>query len=359
MNTLPVLAPAMTPEGELRPTVVISGDLVKTFKAENAWQGPGGLYDTGSDQLGVRTFQLKEGSEPSNNNVCDLDRLLQTMTHVTNAFRANSYKVPMTAIGVKHGNSCGAAFQFEHANRVVTLKEMLSGDPLAIFGGTTMTNFDIEAEHVDAFFNEENKVLLDGIIAPDILSGAIDGLKRRKGKCRFLANQALGYEFQPLDDTPRARQVRGGFTLQHNYTNILEISHEKLVKHGPPATHDQIHDLLFAWAICATSNSNTITMVNNKKLIGNGVGQQARIYAAELAVNRAQRHGHQIEGAVAVSDSYFPFNDAVIHLIDAGVKMIFTTTGSNNDGELLKLCKERGVTLWTMPDEDARMFFGH
>jgi phosphoribosylaminoimidazolecarboxamide formyltransferase/IMP cyclohydrolase len=357
-----VLAPLMPDNKQLETTVVVVGRLEKTFpKGENGWQVPAGLYETCYfDELAISHFQLKEGKEPSHNNVCDLDRALQTLTHVTEAFRVNNYKVPLVAIGNKHGNPCGASFTHNlETNGFGALRRMIAGDPLAIFGGTAMTNFTIREEHVDAFFNEEKKVLLDSMIAPDILSGAIEQLKRREGKCRFLYNQSLSDEYLLLDATPRMRQVRGGFTLQDNYINILNVTDSKIEKHGPKATPDKIHDLLFAWAICATSNSNTITIVNNRQLIGNGVGQQARIYAAELAVSRAKRHGHQIEGAVAVSDSFFPFNDAVQHLIDAGVKMLFTTSGSNNDQNVRDLCQEHGITLWMMPDEDARMFFGH
>ena len=217
MNNNGLLAPAINTEGGLRPQVTIVGELLQTFpKGENGWQTPAGLYDTGLSMLGVGAFKLQEGDPASANNICDLDRLLLTMTHVTNVFRANNYSVPHVAIGVKHGNACGASFDFDHKDQVGTLRNMFSGDPLAIFGGTTMTNFTIDGDHVEAFFNGEGKVILDGIAAPDFLASAISRLKRKNGKCRFLSNLALGHEYQPLDETPRVRTVRDGFILQRN-----------------------------------------------------------------------------------------------------------------------------------------------
>ena len=39
--------------------------------------------------------------------MCDLDRMLQTMTHIGAGFEKNFGKVPEVAIGAKHGNACG------------------------------------------------------------------------------------------------------------------------------------------------------------------------------------------------------------------------------------------------------------
>ena len=78
--------------------------------------------------------------------------------------------------------------------------------------------------------------------------------------------------------------------------------------------------MLLAWGVGCTSNSNTITIVKGGMLVGNGVGQQDRVGAAELAVKRAIDAGHRAancRSAVAYSDSFFPFSDGVEALIDA------------------------------------------
>ena len=62
---------------------------------------------------------------------------------------------------------------------------------------------------------------------------------------------------------------------------------------------------------------------------------------------------------MAYSDSFIPFNDGPETLIDAGVKFIFSTSGSQNDENFQKLCLDRGVMLYLLPDIIARGFFGH
>jgi len=118
-------------------------------------------------------------------------------------------------------------------------------------------------------------------------------------------------------------------------------------------------DLLLAWAISATSNSNTITLVKNNRLIGNGAGQQDRVSCCEMALKRAKDAGHDIQGAAAASDSFFPFTDGPQALVDAGVRTIFATSGSVGDEKVEKLCAENKVALVQLPDKLARGFFGH
>jgi len=184
-------------------------------------------------------------------------------------------------------------------------------------------------------------------------------LKRKGDKCRLIANPALAnLDRNSLDSAPRFRYVRGGFLQQPNYTFILDLKDPELVKHGQ-ATLRQEEDMLLAKAICDTSNSNTITLVSNGMLIGNGVGQQARVYGAQLALTRAYRSTHHVPDASAASDSFFPDIDGVEALAEAHVKAIVSTSGSVKDKEVIKFCEEKGIVLYLTPDKKGRGFFGH
>ena len=145
-----------------------------------------------------------------------------------------------------------------------------------------------------------------------------------------------------LDTTSRFRYVRGGFLTQPNYTFVPEIENE---------------DVLLAWAVGCTSNSNTITLVKDGQLLGNGVGQQDRVGAANLAILRAG--DKDLTGATAYSDSFFPFPDAPEVLINRGIKTIFSTSGSVNDEKVVELCQAKGVNLIMLPDSEARGFYQH
>ena len=126
-----------------------------------------------------------------------------------------------------------------------------------------------------------------------------------------------------------------------------------------PLSDQQKSDLILAWAIGCTSNSNTVTIVKDNMLLGNGVGQQNRVGCCKLAIKRATSAGHNINGAAAYSDSFFPFVDGVEVLQKADIKTIFATSGSVRDQEIKKFCQQKNITLIMLPDKDARGFFGH
>lgn len=329
------------------------GERIATCKyGENAWQTPAHLYSNGTpDLLALDKFIVIEGTPPSYNNWCDIDRLLQTMTHIAEGYAINGYPNTAIAVGVKHGNPCGAATGL---GRFEVIKKMMAGDPLAIFGGLVMLNFEVDEALCESLIGK----MLDGIIAPAFTEGAIALLRRKGDKCRFVVNPALNGLVSNLDRTPRFRFVRGGFLTQPNYTFIPDFGREDITKYGS-ATPDQERDMLLAWAIGGTSNSNTIVLVKNGQLIGNGVGQQDRVGAANLAITRARRSRHSVECAVAYSDSFFPFPDGPETLIWAGITAIFTSSGSVKDQATIDVCRKLGIALYMVPDQMGRGFFGH
>ena len=118
------------------------GTKITTCKyGENGYQTPAGLYSSGmDDSLALDKFEQVAGDSPSYNNLCDIDRLLQTVTHIAAGFANNFKTLPNIAVAVKHGNPCGASAGKEMSD---TLKKMIIGDKRAIFGGLVMTNFHI------------------------------------------------------------------------------------------------------------------------------------------------------------------------------------------------------------------------
>ncbi len=337
------------------------GTLIAECKyGENAWQTPAGLFAvTTGDPLALHNFKLLAGAAPSYNNLAELDRHLQTITHIAAGFDHNFGEVPAIAVGTKHGNPCGAGVGKTPAEAI---KAMVTGDPRAIFGGLVSVSFEIgvdEAELLLTHAQPSGRRLLDAIIAPAFTPEAIKLLGRKGDKCRFLANPALaGLTKASLDTADRLRPVRGGFLRQPAYTYIADLKDPELTATGE-FTPEQARDAILAWAVGSTSNSNTISLVRGGKLIGNGVGQQDRVSCCELAIKRATDAGHDIHGALAYSDSFFPFPDGPETLINAGVSAIWATSGSIRDHETSELCAQRGVALYQVPDAKGRGFFGH
>src|SRR3989344_4478336 len=338
---------------------------------ENAWQKPAGLYRNHSgktDPLAIHNWQLVAGSPLSYNNICDLDRMLQTMTHIGAGMEKNFNNVPEIAIGAKHGNACGAGMGESETEAV---EKMLLGDLRAIFGGSVMLNFPVDEKIAEVLIHKfagETRRLLDVVAAPAFSAEAVEILSRKKGKCRLLVNPAVEKAgLTALDTARRFRYVRGGFLEQPNYTFVPDIKNEQ----GESLLKSLLkRDVVLAWAVGCTSNSNTITIVKEGKLYGNGVGQQDRVGAAQLAIFRADeaaafaqgetlRKEADLENAVAYSDSFFPFPDAVEVLINRGIKTIFSTSGSVNDDKTIELCKQKDVNLILLPDAEARGFYQH
>jgi len=342
---------------------IIGEQILQCLYGENAWQAPAALYSRKIfqvdlvDSLSLENFHLVAGTSLSYNNLCDVDRLLQTITHISAAFAVNRGKTPLIAVGCKHGNPCGAAVGKDH---ITVIQKMIKGDTRAILGGLVMVNFPINeaaAEELLTYLMPKGeRRLLDGIIAPSFKEEAITMLRRKGDKCRFLVNPAL--ELLSIDSALRFRYVRGGFLRQPNYTFVLNLKAPEVTKIGQ-LTPDQEDNLLLSWAIGSTSNSNTITLVKDGYLIGNGVGQQDRVSGCVLAVRRARDANHETPGAFVYSDSFFPFTDGPEVLAQAGVRVIFASSGSVRDLEVHEFCQKKDMVLYLIPDRVGRGFFGH
>jgi len=51
--------------------------------------------------------------------------------------------------------------------------------------------------------------------------------------------------------------------------------------------------------------------------------------------------------------------DGVETLANAGISAIFATSGSVRDGDIKKFCEDKNISLYMLPDSEARGFFGH
>jgi len=338
---------------------------------ENGYQTPAALYSSGTDdELALDRFEVIQGTAPSYNNLCDLDRLLQTSTHIAAGYEVNTGSVPALAVACKHGNACGAS---AGDNTGDVARKALEGDLRAVFGGLVLLNFEVDEEIAEILMTHEmpagGRRLLDGIIAPAFSASAVQMLERKGDKCRLMANPSLASLGRgSLDTAPRYRYVRGGFLAQPNYTFVPELGAD-YVEHiggdtggGDGAGSDMPAleaDMILAWAVGSTSNSNTVTLVRGGMLIGNGVGQQDRVGGCKLAVMRAVDAGHETSDAVAYSDSFFPFVDGPTELANAGVRGILATSGSVRDPEVKEYCSGKGIALYLYPDSQGRGFFGH
>ena len=345
----------------------ITGEHVRDLRyGENPQQADASMFSCKTnDPLALDKFRVIEGN-PGFVNWTDVDRGLQTMTHTGAGMELNFGEVPLIAIGIKHGNPCGAAVG---SNPIKVVRKMAMGDSLALFGGVVMVNFRITQRIAEAMVtagkDDGKKQSFDAVVAPSFTDGAIKILSRGGARCKLLVNPALETESANLDTAPLMRMTRGGWLIQPNHTHVLDLNDDNMVIHGERRDKKAEIDLILAWAINVTSNSNTITVVNDSMLLGNGVGQQARVWAAKLCVSRGidAKHATQMKGAVATSDSFCPYPDAPEALINAGVTTIYSLSGSTapggGDSATIQRCEESDVTLYMFPNTMGRGFFMH
>ena len=350
---------------------------VTTKYGENPQQQDAGFYADNRiniDPLGLDRFELVKGMQPSFINYTDIDRLLQTITHIAAGYDVNFNDIPAIAVGVKHGNACGAAVANTHKEAV---QKMLMGDTRAIFGGVVMINGEITKEVADALvhfaMDDGSTRLLDGVIGASVSSEALQILGRKK--LRVMVNPALAnLNKDSLDNKRRVRPVRGGYLEQPNYTFVFDLQN-KDVQHFGKVSKKQEKDAILAWAIGCTSNSNTITLVKDGMLLGNGVGQQDRVGAGQLSLTRTNNtmpdynaktmeltiklDNKKISGCVAYSDSFFPFADGPELLAKAGAGVIITSSGSVADESVFATINSYDTSVIAMSDKLCRGFYMH
>jgi phosphoribosylaminoimidazolecarboxamide formyltransferase/IMP cyclohydrolase len=71
----------------------------------------------------------------------------------------------------------------------------------------------------------------------------------------------------------------------------------------------------------------------------------SRVDAAKIAVAKAAEHGHDLTGAVAASDAFFPFPDGVEALHEAGIRAVIQPGGSIKDAEVVAACDRLGMAM--------------
>jgi phosphoribosylaminoimidazolecarboxamide formyltransferase/IMP cyclohydrolase len=149
------------------------------------------------------------------------------------------------------------------------------------------------------------------------------------------------------------RSLQSGFLVQQADTSVSVLSDAKIVSsRAPTATEED--SLIFAWKMCAQVKSNAIVIAKNEMLIGVGAGQMSRVDSAEIAVHKSKLHGHDLKGAVAASDAFFPFPDGLEFLAAQGISAIIAPGGAKRDPEVIEAANRLGVALLFAPDRHFR-----
>lgn len=140
------------------------------------------------------------------------------------------------------------------------------------------------------------------------------------------------------------KNVPGGLLVQEKDNSIIDESFIKLVTERN-YTKSEMRDLKFAWIVCKHTKSNAIVYVKDQKAIGVGAGQMSRLDSAKIAASKAKQFGHDLNGAVAASDAFFPFADGLEEIISHGIKAVIQPGGSVRDDEVINAANRKNITM--------------
>jgi phosphoribosylaminoimidazolecarboxamide formyltransferase/IMP cyclohydrolase len=318
--------------GEKSPkTTAISGTLAEALRyGENPHQWAA-FYRSGEQRFGVATAKQVQGKELSYNNLNDTDAAYELAAEFDPAAYA--------AIAIiKHANPCGVA---TGATLSDAYAKALACDSVSAFGGIVAANRALDADAA----REIVKIFTEVIIAPEA-SDEAKAIIAEKKNLRLLLAGGLP---DPKADGLTFRSLAGGFLVQSRDAGIA--GELKVVTKRKP-TEAELANLRFAFTVAKHVKSNAIVYAKDGATVGIGAGQMSRVDAARMAAWKAAEAAKAqgsapslTQGAVAASDAFFPFADALMVIAAAGATAVIQPGGSLRDDEVIAAADSAGLAM--------------
>ncbi len=284
------------------------------------------LYNVGEKGF-MEIFQKLHGKELSYINIIDIDAAYGLI---------NEFSEPACAI-LKHTNPCGVAIGSDIKDAYI---KAFSTDTVSPFGGIVIVNRKLDkacAEEIDKIFTEI-------VIATDYDEDALSFLFKKMNRRIIKYTHPVLETALAVENSMELKSVTGGLLVQ-SIDDIVVVENEmKTVSQRKP-TDEEMNDMLFAMKVCKHTKSNAVVYAKNQQTYGIGGGQPSRVDSSMLAVEKAKRFGHALEGCSVASDAFFPFPDGVIEAAKAGAKAVIHPGGSVNDEVVIKPADEYGLAM--------------
>ena len=272
-----------------------------------------------------------------------------SMTNVedaNNSMRIVSYfEQPAVAV-MKHVNPSGAAVQNKEESLVEVYRKARDCDALAAFGSVVGFNCEVDAVTAQELMNS----YVEGVVAPSYAEGCVELFEESKNM-RIMQVDGLDaiskYVGDPMWPLDISVQMDGSLVLQAPMlTKLRTVNDLRVISERQPSAQE-LKDMLFSWYVCMNVRSNGVVLGKENATIGIGTGQQDRVTAVRLALEKADMRGHKAEipGSVLASDGFFPFRDSIDLLAEYGVKACVQPGGSIKDKEVIEACNEHGIAM--------------
>lgn len=287
---------------------------------ENSHQQAWWIKKSGTE-AGFADAEIFQGKELSYNNLLDLDAALTL---------CQRFEQP-AVVAVKHNNPCGAAVD---TNTEAALSKALKADPVSVFGGIIVMNFEVQAVHAQLL----KELFLECVLAPKYSPEAREILAAKKNV------RVLQWDFPRDRHALEVKSIQGGFLLQQPDTQFSDPSNWEFI--GSMPDQGLIRTMQFGERVCASLKSNAIAIVGDGQSLGLGMGQVNRVDAVEQALQRWKKHhADKVNNIVLVSDAFFPFPDSVELAAQQGVRWIVQPGGSLKDSEVKAAAQRLNVNL--------------
>ena len=318
---------------ELPEKLLVSGGAQKVLRyGENPHQ-PAAFYPgntVGETPSGLAAAVQHGGKELSFNNYLDLDAALRFCRSYIGPEWADW---PHCCVIIKHTNACGVAIS---KDQVAAWDDALASDPESAFGCVIAFNTPVTkstAERIGDHF-------VECIIAPGFEDGALPILSEKKNR-RMLTLQNMS----SLEMKSQFRQIDGGWLAQTEGAPVINWSEVRCVT-SAQADPNQVDLARFGVAVCAQVKSNCVIFIQPTTTgfatVGIGPGQTSRVEAVRIAARRA---GDRAQGAMMVSDAFFPFRDGIDTSHEIGITAVVQPGGSIRDQEVIDAADEYGMTM--------------
>lgn len=299
------------------------------------WDQDAAFYRDMNAEVGIHSFEQLWGKKISFNNFLDIDSCVQTLLD----FGPENHCCAI----FKHTTPNGIAIDFD--SQLKATKHALSCDPLSAFGGIYGFNEKVKKETADFLINNKN-MFVEVMVAPDYEDEALEILKQKKNM-RILKLPNFFELKDKFYSRLELRSTLGGVLVQDYDT--ADVVKEWAVKSKRPVSESEKFALIFAYKACKWAKSNSAVFAKEYETgvytQGIGAGQQSRVHVVKLAAQKAEEFGHDLEGSVMGTDSFFPFPDGLEAAVEAGAKAILNPGGSIRDDLSIEKADELGVSL--------------
>jgi phosphoribosylaminoimidazolecarboxamide formyltransferase/IMP cyclohydrolase len=266
------------------------------------------------------TFERLHGKEISYNNLLDIEAGMR----LVGDFNATVFAI------LKHNNACGIAERESARDAYLTALEC---DPVSAFGGVLVCNTKIDAETAQ----EIGALFFEVMIAPAYSDAALEILMQKKNRILL---RAKTFSLPPT----QCRTLLGGMVWQRSDMAVETAAMMQPMTRMQP-TAAQLEDLVFANKVVKHSKSNAIVLAKDRRLLSSGIGQTSRVDALRQAIEKAQRFGFSLHGAVMASDAFFPFADCVEIAHQCGIAAIVQPGGSLRDADSINYCNNHAIAM--------------